>query len=78
MSLTMPNKKYFFDFLLLKTFTGHNIEHFSEVSRVWRQRDPFDSSGHTSLITSEHWEQKRAAQRYTSTISRQWLVVRML
>ena len=22
----MPNKKYFFDFLLLKTFTGHNIE----------------------------------------------------
>ena len=30
MSLTMPNKKYFFDFLLLKTFTGHNIENFSE------------------------------------------------
>ena len=78
MSLTMPNKKYFFDFLLLKTFTGHNIENFSEVSRVWRHRDTFDSSGHTSLITSEHWEQKRVAQRYTSTISRQWLVVRML
>ena len=78
MSLTMPNKKYFFDFLLLKTFTGHNIENFSEVSRVWRHRDPFDSSGHTSLITSEHWEQRRVAQRYTSTISRQWLVVRML
>ena len=35
MSLTMPNKKYFFDFLLLKTFTGHNIENFSE--KFWRQ-----------------------------------------
>ena len=30
MSLTMPNKKCFFDFLLLKTFTGHNIENLSE------------------------------------------------
>ena len=35
---------------------------------MWRHREPFDSSGHTSLITSEHWEQKRVAQRYTSTI----------
>ena len=78
MSLTMPNKKYFFDFLLLKTFTGHDIESFSEISRVWRHGNPFDSSGHTSLITSEHLKQKTVAQRYTSTISRQWLVVRML
>ena len=31
-SLTMPNKKYFFDFLLLKIFTGHNIENSSEKS----------------------------------------------
>ena len=29
-SLTMPNKKYFFDFLLLTIFTGHNIENSSE------------------------------------------------
>ena len=78
MSLTMPNKKYFFDFLLLKIFTGHNIENSSEKSRVWRHGNPFDSSGHTSLITPEHSKQKRVAQRYTSTISRQWLVVRML
>ena len=28
----MPNKKYFFDFLLLKIFTGHNIENFSQKS----------------------------------------------
>ena len=28
-SLTMPNKKYFFDFLLLKIFTGYNVENFS-------------------------------------------------
>ena len=28
-SLTMPNKKYIFDFLLLKIFTGHNFENFS-------------------------------------------------
>ena len=45
---------------------------------MWRHRNPFDSSGHTSLITSEHWEQKTVSQRYTSTISRQWLVVRIL
>ena len=45
---------------------------------MWRHGNPFDSSGHTSLITSEHWKQKRVAQIYTSTISRQWLVVRML
>ena len=32
-SLTMPNKKYFFDFLLLKVFTGHNVENFKlEIS----------------------------------------------
>ena len=68
----------FFDFLLLKIFTGHNIENSSEKSRVWRHGNPFDSSGHTSLITPEHSKQKRVAQRYTSTISRQWLVVRML
>ena len=24
-----PIKKYFFDFLLLKIFTGHNVENFS-------------------------------------------------
>ena len=77
-SLTMPNKKYFFDFLPLRIFTGHNIEHFSEISPVWRHGNPFDSSGHTSLITSEHCKQKTFAQRYTSAISRQWLVVRML
>ena len=74
----MPNKKYFLDFLLLKTFTGHTIENFSEKSRVWRHGNPIDSNGHTSLITSEHWTQRAVAQRYTSTISRQWLVVRML
>ena len=34
-SLTMPNKKYFFDFLLLKIFTGHNITNLSEKS--WPQ-----------------------------------------
>ena len=62
-SLTMPNKKSFFNLLLLKIFTGHNIENFSEVSRVWRHRNPFDSSGHTSLITSEHWEQKTVAPK---------------
>ena len=28
-SLTMPNKKYFFDFLLLKIFAGHNVDNFS-------------------------------------------------
>ena len=28
-SLTMPNKKYFFDFLLLKIFTDHNVANFS-------------------------------------------------
>ena len=74
----MPNKKCFFNLLLLKIFTGHNIENFSEISRVWRHGNPFDSSGHTSLITSEQWKQKRVPQRYTSTISKQWLVVRML
>ena len=74
----MPNKKYFFDLLLLNIFTGLNIEHFSEISRVWRHGNPIESSGHTSLITSEHWKQKTVAQRYTSTISREWLVVRML
>ena len=74
----MPNKKYFFDFLPLKIFTGHNIENSSEKSRVWRHGNPFDSNGHTSLITPEHSKQKRVAQRYTSTISRQWVVVRML
>ena len=31
----MPNMKYFFDFLLLKIFTGHNIENSSEKS--WPQ-----------------------------------------
>ena len=31
-SLTMPNKKYFFDFLLLKIFTDHNVENFSQKS----------------------------------------------
>ena len=31
-SLTMPNKKYFFDFLLLKIFIGHNVENFSYKS----------------------------------------------
>ena len=77
-SLTMPNKKYIFNLLLLKIFTGHNIENFSEISCVWRHGNPFDSSGHTSLITSEHLKQKTVAQRYTSTISRQWLVVKML
>ena len=46
-SLTMPKKEYFFDFLLLKIFTGHNIENSSEKSRVWRHGNPFDSSGHT-------------------------------
>ena len=76
--MTIPNKKYVFDILLLKIFTGHNIEHFSEISRVWRHGNPIDSSGHTSLITSEHWKQKTVAHRYTSTISREWLVVRML
>ena len=45
---------------------------------MWRHGNPFDSSGHTSLTTSEQWKQKTVAQRYTSTISRQWLVVRML
>ena len=45
---------------------------------MWRHGNPFDSSGHTSVITPEHSKQKRVAQRYTSTISRQWLVVRML
>ena len=45
---------------------------------MWRHGNPFDSSGHTSPITSDHSEQKTVAQRYTSTISRQWLVVRML
>ena len=30
-SLPKTNKKYFFDFLLLKIFTGHNIEHFSII-----------------------------------------------
>ena len=74
----MPNKKYFLNLLLLKIFTGHNIETFSEISRVWRHGNPFDSSGHTSPITSEHLRQKTVAQRYTSTILRQWLVVRML
>ena len=74
----MSNKKYFFNILLLKIFTGHNIENFSEISCVWRHGNPFDSSGHTSLITSEQWKQKTVAQRYTSTISRQWPVVRML
>ena len=74
----MPNKKYFLNLLLLKIFTGHNIENFSEISSVWRHGNPFDSSGHTSLITSEHLKQKTVAQRYTSTTSRQWLVVRML
>ena len=34
-SLTMPNKKYFFDILLLKIFTGHNIENSNEKS--WPQ-----------------------------------------
>ena len=34
MSLTMPNKKYFFDFLLLKIFTGHNIENSSEMPHI--------------------------------------------
>ena len=39
----MPNKKYFFDFLRLKIFTGHNIENFSEkfwhqVHLVWADR----------------------------------------
>ena len=43
-----------------------------------RHGNPFDSSGHTSLITSEQLKQRRVAQRYTSAISRQWLVVRML
>ena len=60
----MPNKKYFFNLLLLKIFTGHNIENFSEISRVWRHGNPFDSSGHTSLITSEQLTQKTVAQRY--------------
>ena len=64
----MPNKKYFLDLLLLKTFTGHNIENFSEKSRVWRHGNSIDRNGHTSLITSEHWKQKAVAQRYTSTI----------
>ena len=54
----MPNKKYFFDFLLLKIFTGHNIENSSEKSRVWRHGNPFDSSGHTSLITPENSKQE--------------------
>ena len=54
----MPNKKYFLNLLLLKIFTGHNIENFSEISCVWRHGNPFDSSGHTSLITSEHLKQK--------------------
>ena len=49
----MPNKKYFFNFLPLKVFTGHNIENSSEKSRVWRHGNPFDSNGHTSLITPE-------------------------
>ena len=31
-SLTMPYKKYIFDFLLLKIFTGHNVENFSYKS----------------------------------------------
>ena len=48
----------FFNLLLLKIFTGHNIETFSGISRVWRHGNPFDSSGHTSLITSEQWTQK--------------------
>ena len=25
---------------------------------MWRHGNPIDSSGHTSLITSEHWKQK--------------------
>ena len=49
---------YFFDFLPLKIFTGHNIENSSEKSRVWRHGNPFDSNGHTSLITPEHSKQK--------------------
>ena len=31
-SLTIPNKKSFFDFLPLKIFTSHNIENSSEKS----------------------------------------------
>ena len=76
--LTMPNKKWIWDCWPLKIFTGHNIDNLSKISRVWRHGNPIDSSGHTSLIDSEHWKQKTVVQRYTSTISREWLVVRML
>ena len=35
MSLTMPNKKYLFDSLLLKTFRAITFENCGAISCVW-------------------------------------------
>ena len=45
---------------------------------MWRHVNSIESSGHISLITSKHWKQKTVVQRYTSTITIEWLAVRML
>ena len=44
----MPNKKYFFDFLPLKIFTGHNIENSSHSIR-------FAFRVHTETFNFEHY-----------------------
>ena len=49
MSLTMPNKKYFFDFLLLKIFTGNNI-----TKELYAQLDTV-SKDMNKLFIDEHW-----------------------
>ena len=61
--------KYCFDLLLLRISKGHIIESF-KIFCLWRHWKTIDGSGRVSLITSEHWKQKRVAHGYTLTISK--------